>query len=79
MPEPVEVVDIFRKGKAIPAIVEEAIAAGATVIWMQLGLESPEAVAGAQAAGLAGGDEPLYERLSTVSWAGDEMPQSNEP
>jgi uncharacterized protein len=52
VPEPVEVVDIFRKGEAIPAIVEEAIAAGAKVIWMQLGLESPEAAARAQAAGL---------------------------
>ena len=52
VPEPVEVVDIFRKGEAIPGIVEEAIAAGAKVIWMQLGLESPEAAARAQAAGL---------------------------
>ena len=52
VPEPVEVVDIFRKGEAIPAIVEEAIAAGAKVIWMQLGLESPEAAARARAAGL---------------------------
>ena len=52
VPEPVEVVDIFRKGEAIPAIVEEAIAAGAKVIWLQLGLESPEATARARAAGL---------------------------
>ncbi len=52
IPEPVEVVDIFRKAEAIPGIVEEAIAVGAKVIWMQLGLESPEAAAKARAAGL---------------------------
>jgi uncharacterized protein len=52
IPEPVELVDIFRKVDAIPGIVEEAIAAGAKVIWMQLGLESPEAAAKARAAGL---------------------------
>ena len=52
VPEPVEVVDIFRQEEAIPAIVEEAIAVGAKVIWMQLGLESPEAAARARAAGL---------------------------
>jgi predicted CoA-binding protein len=52
VPEPVEVVDIFRKGEAIPAIVEEAIGVGAKVIWLQLGLESPEAAAQARAAGL---------------------------
>ena len=52
VPEPVEVVDIFRQTEAIPGIVEEAIAVGAKVIWMQLGLESPEAAARARAAGL---------------------------
>ena len=52
IPEPVEVVDIFRKAEAIPGIVEEAIAVGAKVIWMQLGLEHPQAAAQAQAAGL---------------------------
>jgi uncharacterized protein len=52
VPEPVEVVDIFRKEEAIPGIVEEAIAAGAKVVWLQLGLESPLAAARARAAGL---------------------------
>ena len=52
IPEPVEVVDIFRKAEAIPALVEEAMAVGARVIWMQLGLESAEAAAKARAAGL---------------------------
>src|SRR5438067_2908808 len=35
IPGPVEVVDIFRESSAVPEIVEEAIAAGAKVIWMQ--------------------------------------------
>ena len=52
IPEPVEVVDIFRKAEAIPGIVEEAVAVGARVIWMQLGLESSEAAAKARSAGL---------------------------
>jgi len=52
VPEPVEVVDIFRQTEAIPGIVEEAIAVGAKVVWMQLGLEHPPAAARARAAGL---------------------------
>jgi len=38
LPGPVEVVNIFRESAAVPAIVEEAIARGAKVIWMQLGV-----------------------------------------
>jgi len=45
-------VDIFRQTEAIPGIVEEAIAVGAKVVWMQLGLEHPPAAARARAAGL---------------------------
>lgn len=52
VPPPVEIVDIFRQVEAIPGIVDEAIKVGAKVIWMQLGLESPEAAAKAKAAGL---------------------------
>ncbi len=52
IPFPVEVVDIFRKVDAIPAIVDDAIAVGAKAVWMQLGLEEPQAAAKARAAGL---------------------------
>lgn len=52
VPEPVEVVDIFRQEAAIPGIVDQAIAVGAKVVWLQLGLESPQAAARARAAGL---------------------------
>jgi uncharacterized protein len=52
IPEKVDIVDCFRKGAEIPALAEEAIAIGARVLWMQLGVENPEARARAEAAGL---------------------------
>ena len=52
IPEPVEIVDIFREPKAVPAIVEDAIAIGARVIWMQLGVIHLEAAQRAREAGL---------------------------
>lgn len=52
IPFPVEVVDIFRKVEAIPEVVDEAIAVRAKVVWMQLGLEEPEAARKAREAGL---------------------------
>lgn len=47
-----EIVDIFRRPSEVPAIVEEAIALGAKVIWMQLGIEHEEAAQRAVEAGL---------------------------
>jgi predicted CoA-binding protein len=52
IPEPVEIVDIFREPSAVPAIVEDAIAIGAKVIWMQLGVIHQEAARRARDAGL---------------------------
>jgi predicted CoA-binding protein len=52
VPPPVEIVDIFRESAAVPAIVEEAIAAGAKVVWMQLGVVHEQAAARALEAGL---------------------------
>jgi predicted CoA-binding protein len=52
IPFPVEIVDIFRKVEAIPAIVDDAIALGAKVVWMQQGLEEPHAARKAKQAGL---------------------------
>jgi len=43
IPEPVEIVDIFRKPEAVPEIVEEAAEIGAKVIWMQEGVISNRA------------------------------------
>lgn len=52
IPEPVDIVDIFRDPKAVPPIVEEAIAIGAKVVWMQLGVIHEEAAQRARDAGL---------------------------
>src|SRR5207247_6955761 len=52
VPGPVEVVDIFREQSAVPSIVEEAIAVGAKVIWMQLGEIHEAAAERARQAGL---------------------------
>ena len=52
VPEPVEIVDIFRRPEYIPAIVDQAIAIGAKVIWMQQGIVNETAAATARAAGL---------------------------
>jgi predicted CoA-binding protein len=53
IPFPVEVVDIFRKVEAIPEIVDDAIAVGAKVVWMQQGLEEPDSAHKARQAGLS--------------------------
>lgn len=52
VPEPVDVVDIFRRSEEVPAIVEEAIEIGAKAVWMQEGVISDEAAARAEKAGL---------------------------
>ncbi len=49
---PVEVVDIFRPARFVPKIVEEAIAIGAKVVWMQFGVIHEEAARRALATGL---------------------------
>ena len=52
IPDQVDIVDCFRKSAEIPAIAEDAIAIGAKVLWMQLGVENAEARRKAEAAGL---------------------------
>ena len=52
IPGEVDIVDIFREPAAVPAIVDEAIAKHAKVIWMQLGVVNDEAAAKARDAGM---------------------------
>ena len=52
IPEKVDVVDCFRRSAEIPAIADDAIAIGAKVLWMQLGVENGDARRKAESAGL---------------------------
>ena len=52
IPEKVDIVDCFRKSAEIPAIAADAVAIGARVLWMQLGVENPAARRMAESAGL---------------------------
>lgn len=53
IPRPVGIVDVFRKPEDCPPIADEAVKIGAKVLWLQLGVKSPEAEAIARAGGLA--------------------------
>ncbi|MGH6989859.1 MAG: CoA-binding protein [Stellaceae bacterium] len=52
IPEPIDLVDIFRKSADVPPIVEDAIAIGAKTVWMQLGIRNEAAARQAADAGL---------------------------
>jgi uncharacterized protein len=52
LPEPPEIVNVFRSPEHVPAIVDEAIAAGAKVLWLQEGVAHPDAERRAREAGL---------------------------
>jgi predicted CoA-binding protein len=52
IPGPVDMVDCFRKSGEIPALAREAVAKGAKVLWMQLGIRNDEAARIATDAGL---------------------------
>ncbi|WP_215541269.1 CoA-binding protein [Amycolatopsis sp. CA-230715] len=52
IPEPVDVVDVFRPAPEAAGIAEQAVAIGAKALWLQQGIVSPEARAIAEGAGL---------------------------
>ena len=75
IPDPVEVVDIFRNSQAALEITGDAIAIGAKVVWMQIGVRNDEAARLAEEAGLLGVMNRCpkieYGRLSgEIGWAG---------
>src|ERR1700736_2454663 len=50
--EQIEIVDVFRKAEDVPPVADEAIAIGARVLWLQLGIRNDDAAQRAQQAGL---------------------------
>jgi predicted CoA-binding protein len=53
LPEPVDVVDVFRRPEAVLEAAEQAVATRAGTLWLQLGVINEDAAALAAAGGLA--------------------------
>ena len=52
IPEPVDIVDVFRSSEKVMPVAEDAVAAGAKALWMQSGVVNEEAAAYAKEHGL---------------------------
>ena len=52
VPEPIDIVDVFRRPEYTPDVARDAVAAGARALWLQLGIRSDEARAIAVEGGL---------------------------
>ena len=65
IPEPVDVVDVFRDPAAVPDIARQAVATGAKFLWLQFGVISEEGIEIA----LAGGMEVIVDRCIKIEHA----------
>ena len=53
IPEPIDIVDVFRRPEYTPDVARAAVAVGARALWLQLGIRNDEARVVAEEAGLA--------------------------
>jgi uncharacterized protein len=53
VPDPVDVVDVFRRAELTPAVARESVQIGAKALWLQLGIVSEEAARIAEEGGLS--------------------------
>ncbi|MEM7541706.1 MAG: CoA-binding protein [Pseudomonadota bacterium] len=65
VPDPVDVVDCFRADRELPALAEQAVAIGAKLFWMQLGLRNQQAAKIA----IDGGLEVIWDRCMKIEHA----------
>jgi predicted CoA-binding protein len=65
IPTPVDIVDLFQKMERVPPFVDDAIAIGTKVVWMQLGIINQEAAQTAGDAGL----EVVMDRCMKIEYA----------
>ena len=65
IPDPVDVVDVFREPAAVPQIAEESVAIGAKYMWLQFGVISAEGVSIAA----AGGVKSIVDRCIKIEHA----------
>ena len=62
LPRPFEIVDVFRRVPEVPAVVDEAIASGAPILWLQLQIVHEEAIAKASEAGM----QVVFDRCTAI-------------
>lgn len=62
VPEPVDIVNVFRRSEACPEVAQQAVDIGAKVLWLQQGIVSEEAARIAQEGGLI----PIMDRCIKV-------------
>ncbi len=65
IPDKIDMVDVFRASDAVPAIMQDAIAIGASVVWTQLGVRHDEAAAIGKAAGI----EVVMDRCPKIEFS----------